>query len=169
MFRLLILLMFLSFGCSKSNQAASVTAQNDMSKSTGTNLTHSLGQVLSSDARQLVDNWEEYSAVEELILQYYNISVTDALAKANELSVATQQLTDSIRVERFERPDLKIRLNILNNSALRLNDLSQINEVETEEIKTEVRNLVGVFSSINTKLNTIVINENLEKELKSFD
>lgn len=167
--RLLIILLFLSFGCSNSNKNRSESQIDTISGNESVNITHSIGEVLSPEAREIVESWKEYSQVENMITDYYNISIEQAIINSKELSNATLQLKDSIRVERFKQPDLRIRLNILNNIALRLNDMEQIPQIGEEEVKNEVGNLVRVFSSINSKLNNIVSQENLEKELKFYN
>ena len=131
-------------------------------------ISNAIGEVLSPEARKLVEPWREFSNVENAISDYYTISPAQALANAGVLARVTQEFKDSIRVERFKEPDLKIRLNVLHNTALRLQDMNQIPKINHEEITLEVNQLINTYSSINEKLNNIVQQENLEKELSKF-
>ena len=167
--KLYLFLLIVCIGCSDSKNHEAKNNNDPTKESSSVSISQSLGETLSPETRKLVDPWEEYTRMEQHITDYYNISVEEALLNTETLADLTQQLKDSIRVERFQRPDVKIRLNILNNTALRLKDLNQIAQVDDEEIKEEVSNLLTVFSSINTKLNTIVRQEQLEKELKDFN
>ena len=167
--RLFIILIFLNLGCSNGNKNKSESQNDTISESVPENISHSIGEVLSPEAREIVDSWKEYTQIENMMVDYYNISIEEAIINAQELSNATLQFKDSIRVDRFKEPDLKMRLNILNNIALRLNDMGQIPQISGEEVKNEVSNLVRVFSSINSKLNNILSQENLEKELKFYN
>ncbi|MDJ0644582.1 MAG: hypothetical protein QNJ57_01235 [Flavobacteriaceae bacterium] len=166
--RLSIVLILFYLGCENSDNQKTKSQLDSISESSSENIINSIGEVLSPEARKIVDPWEEFTTIEAIINEYYNISPAKALTNAQELSTAAQQLKDSIRVEQFEKPDLKIRLNVLYSTALRLHDMNDIPKISDEEIKIEVNNLIGVFSSMNKKLNNIIQQENLEKELKSF-
>lgn len=168
-YRIFIISTLLLFACTKANKKDQEDQPEIISENSNTKITHSLGEVLNPQARKVIETWNEYAAVENIINEYYNISTTKALSNAQELSNATQQLRDSIRVERFKEADLKIRLNVLHNSALRLNDMREIPEIDEKEIKTEVSNLINTFTSITSKLNNVVNQKNLEKELINFN
>ena len=62
-----------------------------------------------------------------------------------------------------------MRLNVMNNIALRINDMNDISQIDPKEISDEVGNLMQLFSSINRRLNNIVRREALEKELNPFN
>lgn len=168
-YKVLFVLFFLSIGCSNNGNKKTENQQSSNLENTSDNITHSIGEVLSPEARKLIEPCKEYTVVEGLIGEYYDISVTKAIANSQELSNATQQLRDSIRIERFTNPDLKIRLNVLHNTALRLHDLQQIPEINNKEVETEVSNLINAFTSITNKLNNAVKQERLEKELINYN
>ena len=167
-FRIVIIISLVVLGCRNSDKGTQEDQSGKSTTDTSAKISHAIGEVLSPEARKLIDNWQEYATVETIMGEYYNISVSDAIANAKRLSDATQQLKDSIRVDRFKEPDLKIRLNILNNIALRLNDINQIPEIDDKEIEEEVTNLIDVFTSITSKLNNTLNQEALEKDLKTF-
>ena len=104
----------------------------------------------------------------EFIKQYENISSIDALFNANELSELAQQLKDTIRVKKFEIPSVKIRLNVLYSETLRLADMASISSISGEEIKNENENILNAFSALNLKINNVIIQENLNKDVSKF-
>jgi hypothetical protein len=73
----------------------------------------SLGEVLTSTSKKKVENWEEYWQLDQFLINFYSISVSEALNSSKELKNMVQQLKDSVKIERFKKPDIKIRLNVL--------------------------------------------------------
>lgn len=123
---------------------------------------------LNSKAKKAVENWTEYQKIDEFIKQYHNISLTDALFNANELSELSQQLKDTIRVDKFKISSVKIRLNVLHNEALRLADMSTINNITEAEVQKENENILNAYSALNLKINNIIIQENLNSKVDEF-
>ena len=165
----IIIICLIILGCSKPTNQQQQTKPELAQGDNQLNITHSIGEVLDPEAKSIVASWQEYQKVEALISEFYNISTDQALQKSSELAEATQQLRDSVRVERFLQPDLQMRLNVMNNIALRINDMNDISQIDPKEISDEVGNLMQLFSSINRRLNNIVRREALEKELKPFN
>lgn len=123
---------------------------------------------LNSKSLKLVETWDEYQNINELLNQYQNINANLALLNAKELAVLAKQLKDSIRVERLKIPSIKIRLNVLHNETLRLADMSTIPSITEKEVVEENSNILNAFSALNLKINNIVNQENLNEELNSF-
>lgn len=123
---------------------------------------------LNSKSIRLVETWDEYQNIDELLNQYQNINANLALLNAKELAVLAKQLKDSIRVERLKIPSIKIRLNVLHNETLRLADMSTIPSITEKEVVEENSNILNAFSALNLKINNIVNQENLNEELDSF-
>lgn len=123
---------------------------------------------LNSKSIRLVETWDEYQNIDELLNQYQNINANLALLNAKELAVLAKQLKDSIRVERLKIPSIKIRLNVLHNETLRLADMSTIPSITEKEVVEENSNILNAFSALNLKINNIVNQENLNEELSSF-
>lgn len=123
---------------------------------------------LNSKSLKLVETWDEYQNIDELLNQYQNINANLALLNAKELAVLAKQLKDSIRVERLKIPSIKIRLNVLHNETLRLADMSTIPSITEKEVVEENNNILNAFSALNLKINNIVNQENLNEELNSF-
>lgn len=168
-FLLNIIFCLLIFSCNTTekktavHQTKSEEAPVELKK-----VTNSIGEVLSPEARVLVNNWKEYKNVETAINEYYSITTKEATFKAHELVKLTQQLKDSIHIEDFKTPDVKTRLNVLYNNTLRLSDMDSIPKIKNQEVENEINSVIQTFSSINSKINNIINKKNLEKELVDF-
>lgn len=123
---------------------------------------------LNTKAKDLVKTWAEYQNFEELINQYQEITVSEALLNSVELSVLAQQLKDSIRVEKLNIPEVKIRLNVLYSETLRLADMSSIPTITEESVERENNNMIDAFSALNLKINNMNLQEELNSEISKF-
>lgn len=161
------LLLVMVFSCRKSISKEGLINASDSTtvKLLKTNFTE---VKLNPQAKKEVEDWTEYQKMSEFIKQYHNISSIDALFNANELSELAQQLKDTIRVKKFEIPSVKIRLNVLYSETLRLADMASISSIGEEEIKNENENILNAFSALNLKINNVIIQENLNKDVSKF-
>jgi hypothetical protein len=123
---------------------------------------------LNPKAQKVVENWGEYQKVDEFIKQYREISSTDALLNAKELSELVKQLKDSMRIEKFNISSVKIRINVLYNETLRLSDMATIPSISKSDINQENINILNAYSALNSKLNNIISQENLNTEINNF-
>lgn len=112
-------------------------------------------KLLGVNAKKAVEKWTEYQKVSELIKEYNNVSVLEALQNAAELSVATQKLRDSVKVEKLKNVTVKTRLNVLHNEVLRLKDMSKIPSISDKEVKEEVVKIRYLYDALNSKINDI--------------
>ena len=129
----------------------------------------SIGETLATEAKKKVENWKEYQQLDELLINFYSISTNEALNLSKELSTTTQQLKDSVKIDRFKQPDISIRINVLHNNALRLNDMASITAISPTEVKVEIQNILNAFSALNSKINNITNQEKLEAALKTIE
>jgi len=129
----------------------------------------SIGETLAPEAKKKVKDWPEYQQLDELLTNYYSISNNEALNLSKELSTTTQQLKDSVKIDRFKEPDISIRINVLHNNALRLNDMASITSINPTEIKDEIQKILDAFSALNAKINNITNQEKLEAEVKTIE
>ena len=161
------LLLVMVFSCRKSISKEGLINASDSTavKLLKTNYTE---VKLNPQAKKEIEDWTEYQKMSEFIKQYHNISSIDALFNANELSELAQQLKDTIRVKKFEIPSVKIRLNVLYSETLRLADMASISSISEEEIKNENENILNAFSAVNLKINNVIIQENLNKDVSKF-
>jgi len=166
----LLILILATIGCNDSKKKE--TNYESSSKNqhiADVKIVNSLGETLNAESRELVEAWPEYKTLDNTINGFYTITSNDALLKAKELSTLTLQLKDSIRIDILDRPDVRIRLNVLHNTALRLTDMETIKTIKNEAVEIEITNILNAFSAINSKINNILNQENLEKELSNFE
>ncbi len=165
---ILLLSVLLIFSCNNS-QKQEIKNESVSTSQTENKVVTGIGELLMEESRILVENWREYQIVNTELDNYYSITTEEALFKAKDISTYALELRDSIRINFLDRPDVKIRLNVFYNTALRLSDMATIRTIESEEVKTEVTNMLQAFSSINGKINNIVMQKKLETELLDFE
>lgn len=123
---------------------------------------------LNNKAKDLVKTWPEYQNFNDLINQYQEITVSEALLNSVELSELAKQLRDSIRVDKLNIPEVKIRLNVLYSETLRLADMSSIPTISQESVEQENNNMVDAFSALNLKINNMNLQDELNSEISKF-
>lgn len=127
-------------------------------------MTNSIDGQLSAMAKDSLSSWTGFQNVASGIERYTSVTKSQALENAKELSLLIKNISDSIKVDRLERPDIRIRFNVLYNHSLRLNDMSTIPTVSDEEVSQEIEKMLLAFSSINEKINLIFKIAEYEKE-----
>ena len=162
-----ILLTVLIFSCKKTTTTTEIADVND-SIQTNRMVPKSTIVALTSEAQLEIENWEEYQKLDDFIAQYKNITMSDALFNAKDLANLAQQLKDSIRVDKFKTPSVKIRLNVLHNETLRLADMAEIKTISENEVLQENENILDAFSALNLKINNILSQENLNSDVDEF-
>lgn len=160
-------LLFLMGSCNKKVNEKKLVSTQDSIKAGSIKATYSKVE-LDSKAKKAVENWGEYRKMDEFIQQFQDISKTDALFNANELSELAQQLKDSIRIKKFEIPEIRIRLNVLHNESLRLADMATIPKITEIEVQNENENILNAFAALNLKINNIINQETLNEDLREF-
>ncbi|MDH3321894.1 MAG: hypothetical protein OEM04_02830 [Flavobacteriaceae bacterium] len=159
--------LFVFLSCDKKETAQIELTETD-SIAQGITKVHDPIITLNPKAKKMVENWEEYQKFDEFIEQYKNISTNNALLNAKYLSKLSEQLKDSIRIEKLNTPSVRIRLNVLHNESLRLADMSSINQIAESEIIQENKNILEAFSALNLKINNIISQEKLNKDVDEF-
>lgn len=163
----LVLLSFLSISCNKKEKTEEETATFSQDRLSIIKPEKPIIS-LNSKAQDLVKTWPEYQNFTDLINQYQEITVSEALLNSVELSNLARQLKDSIRVTRLDVPEVKIRLNVLHSETLRLADMSSIPTITKEEVNQENNNMVEAFSALNLKINNMNRQDELNSEISSF-
>lgn len=123
---------------------------------------------LNAESEKLISSWPEYHKFDELISQYQEITLSDALLNSVELSEAAKQLKDSIRVEKLDIPEVRIRLNVLYSETLRLADMSTIPTITEELVTLENNNVIDAFSALNLKINNMNTQDKLNEDISKF-
>lgn len=164
---LILSLIVTIISCNKAVSKKNKEIARDSLISNTVKVNHSFTK-LNSKAKKLVENWDEYQNIDELLKQYQNITASLALLNAKELSVLAKQLKDSIQVEKLKISAVKIRLNVLHNETQRLADMETIPSITESEVIEENINILNAFSALNLKINNVVNQENLNEEVSSF-
>lgn len=123
---------------------------------------------LNPKSEELVKDWPEYQNFSDLVGQYQEITLTDALLNSKELSEMAQQLRDSVRIERLDIPSIKMRLNVLHSETMRLADMATIPTITELSILKENNNVIQAFSALNLKINNMYSMEELNDEISAF-
>jgi hypothetical protein len=172
MIRILTLLLFLAlstFSCKKNSER-----EEPIEYATDRELSPALKSEspvvgLNKESEELVKNWKEYQDFSELIVQYREITKSDALLNSIELEELAQYLKDSVRVEKLDIPAVRMRLNVLHNEAKRLSDMSTIPTITDEEVLAENNNVLDAFAALNIKINDLGKQEKINRELSEFN
>ncbi|HIE46106.1 MAG TPA: hypothetical protein EYP87_08095 [Flavobacteriaceae bacterium] len=125
--------------------------------------------ILHSEAKKAIENWQEYISVSDFISKFYNTSTKEVLLNSAQFYELTSHLKDSIRLDRFKKPSLKIRLNVLNNEALRLFDMDSIPSITNKEVIHETENIINAYNALNIKINNSVKRDLLSNDLSGFN
>ncbi|MDB2418282.1 hypothetical protein N9W38_02745 [Flavobacteriaceae bacterium] len=116
-----------------------------------------------------IDSWIEYENLAIFLQQYTAISPNDALNNSRELNDITKSIIDSVQPQFLVTAAFKARLNLLYNETLRLYDMSSIPAIKATEVNHQVANILNAFSSVNFKINTILTQSELEKNITEPD
>jgi len=165
----ILLFLIIALSCKKEN---TINTEKNIVKDT-INLKdkkkiRSIGEVLNPEAQKSVQDWEAYQNLDKLLTTFYSISPNEALTSSEELTKITQQLKDSIKIDRYKQADIAIRINVLHNNALRLTDMTTITTIKSTEIQHEIQHILDAFSALNSKINNITTQEKLEAEVKDI-
>ena len=116
-----------------------------------------------------IDSWTEYENLTTFLEQYTSISPNDALNNSRELNDITKSIIDSVKPKFLETDAFNARINLLYNETLRLYDMSSISAIKANEVNDQVANILNAFSSVNSKINTILTQNELEKDITEPD
>lgn len=163
---ILFLILLLTFSCTEGKRTKANERTIDSLVINSKRITNSLGEMLSPNAKDELTTWKEYNDVDEFVLSYYNISVSEALNNAKELSGLVLLMKDSIRVESLKKDDVIARFNVLYNETLRLKDMATISSISDEEVENEVKQILELYAALNSKINTIYRAEELQELLE---
>ncbi len=115
----------------------------------------SIGITLSPKAKKEVVNWEKYQLIETKMQRYQSITKSEAMQNAEELFLLIKDASDTIDVKILDRPDVKMRFNVMYNHAFRLHDMMSITSILEDEVMNEVTRLLDAYSALNDKINVV--------------
>lgn len=112
-----------------------------------------------------VADWSSLKLVDSFFVKYRKITPSEALNNALELKDLIKKLKDTVKPVYFDTPSFNTRINILYNEALRLTDLIDISAIQADEVNMQVDKTMDAFSSVNIKINTILLKKKFEDEM----
>lgn len=161
----IFLIATLSFSCKKEIKDVTEEPILEIEQEV---LISNIGEQLSPEAKGFLNDWKEFQDVAFNLEGYTSITKSQALENANDLSLLVKKIADTIKVDVLERPDMRIRFNVLYNHSLRLQDMATITSISNEEVTDEVTKLLSAFSSINDKINSIYKILEFENQFKEL-
>lgn len=161
-FSILFLLVLFFVSCQDPKPQSTVVVEKSELR---TETKHQEVLNLEKKASQKIDNWLEYEALKDFLKQFHSISPNEALNNSKELNDLVKSVRDSIKPEFLQSKAFDARVNLLHNETLRLYDMSSIPAIKSEEVSGQVEKLLEAFSAINSKINTLVLQEDLDSQV----
>ena len=160
-FLILFTILFYSCGDATVNQGLSVNKPeiNTVKK-------HTIKSDLDKISQKNILNWKEYRSVADNIKKFSSISANEALNNAIQLANLVKLMKDSIRPKDLINPSFRTRVNVLENEALRLKDMTFISSITSKEVNQQVDKIMAAFSATNSKINTVYSQLEVEKEIQ---
>ena len=156
-----ILLVLLVFSCKKEDN---LQQEKKIEKSEfSVNTKHSKILPIKDIFKKEVESWEELNSIETFLDRFKNISVNEALGSASDLTELAKSLKDSVIPNKFDKTSFKARVNIFYNETLRLADIYTIEDITIKEASDQIEKVIATYSAINTKINSILEEERLER------
>lgn len=142
--------------------------KSDQKPTRGIVISHSKSVALEKLSKTNMENWKEYLSVADHLKMFSSISANEALNNALQLASLVKEMKDSIRPKALINPSFRTRVNVLENEALRLKDMTLLlDAVKAKEINQQVDNILDAFSATNSKINTIYSQLEVEKEIQT--
>lgn len=161
----LFLILLINFSCDFKKTDTNNSSVDSLAVN-GKRITNTISETLTPSAKKDFENWEEYQDVDEFIIEYYNISISEALTGAENLAGLVKLMKDTIRVPAIDKLNVIARFNVLHNETLRLADMANIPSISDEEVSEEVSQILDVYASVNSKINTIYKAQDLQEALE---
>ena len=160
-FLILFIILFSSCGDAPVNRV-----QKNKKPGINTVKKHSIKSGLEKSAKDTIDSWKEYISVADDLKKFTSISANEALNNALQLASLIKQMKDSIRPLDLINPSFRTRVNVLENEALRLKDMTFISSITPIEVHQQVDKIMAAFSATNSKINTVYSQLEVEKEIQ---
>lgn len=109
-----------------------------------------------------VESWTHYRNLTSFMERFEKASANEVLSNAMELETMVKTLKDSVIPNPFNGDALKARINILHNESLRLSDMTNIPAITTTEVIEQTKKTINAYSSVNSKINTILTKKKFE-------
>ena len=156
-------LSIILFSCGNNKKDTLTTVQEKPQRSIAKQ--HTRVKSVKVDFEKEIADWEELKTVNSFLKKFNKVSPNEALSNALELRDLVKSLKDSVKPVIFDIPSFKARVNVLHNETLRLADLTLIPAITSEEVNLQVDKTIAAFSSVNSKINTILTKKRFEDEI----
>lgn len=159
----LFLLIFI-FSCGKKRKDLATNSQERPKLSVV--IEHAAFEDVKPAFEKEIADWQELKTVHSFLQKFQKVSPNEALSNALELRDLVLSLKDSVTPQNFKIPSFEARVNVLYNETLRLADLTLIPAINYEEVNLQVDKTLGAFSSVNSKINTLLSKKRFEDAIK---
>ncbi len=160
----LILFIVLFSSC---RDAAVNRAQKSINPEINTVKKHAIETGIEKIGKDTIHAWKEYVSVADDLQKFIAISANEALNNALQLADLVKQMKDSIRPLDLINPSFRTRVNVLENEALRLKDMTFISSITSKEVHLQVDKILEAFSATNSKINVVYSQLEVEKEINN--
>lgn len=158
-----LLLSVILFSCGNNKQETVKTAEETPKLSVP--VQHISVENVKTIYQKEVENWKELKTVNSFIKKFEKVSPNEALSNALELRDLVISLKDSVKPAIFDNPPFLTRINVLHNEVLRLADLTFIPAITSEEVNLQIDKTIAAFSTVNSKINSILAKKRFEDEI----
>lgn len=149
-----ILLVAILFSCEDKKKGTTNKA-HELPKLSNA-IQHTLLKNVDVTFEKEIENWPDLKTATSFIKKFEKVSPNEAMSNALELRDLVASLKDNEIPKIFDIPAFHARTNVLHNETLRLADLTLIPAITSEEVNAQINKTIAAFSSVNSKINTIL-------------
>lgn len=167
--RYFYLIFFIVFCVSCGKKTQKVEEKPTTTAEFSTTKKHMIPVSIKASNEKEIVSWEYYTTVRTFLQKFQNATPNEALGNALELTSLVKALKDSVKPEMFRTRSLNARINLLENEALRLSDMTKISAIKAAEVNAQIDKVLQAFSSLNSKINTVYLQQNLSDDISFSD
>lgn len=127
---------------------------------------HTVNVLVDKAVVKKIEAWSFYASFEKKIAKYYSISASEALNNAIDLAQEATRLKNNKKPIALTTNSFKTRIDVLENEALRLKDMTYIPAITAAEVNKQVDKILAAFAATNSKINSVFTKLQVEKEIK---
>jgi hypothetical protein len=124
---------------------------------------------LNTAAAKKYAHWKDYQNFKEHFDRFLKTTPSEAFSNAKELNTLALRLKDSLRIKSLKVPAFMARLDVLQSETMRLQDMMTIPNIKSKAVKEQLVKILNVFNATNAKLNNLVMQRQLEKDIRQLE
>ncbi len=124
---------------------------------------------LNTAAAKKYARWKDYQNFKEHFNRFLKTTPGEAFSNAEELNTLALRLKDSLKIKSLKKPAFMARLDVLQSETMRLQDMMTIPNLKPKAVKEQLQKILYAFSATNAKLNNLVVQRQLEKDLQQLE